>query len=487
MVPRQLALLHRLVVAGAVLLAATRAHTTPFFFCESLPDAPGRERHQGWGSDTLGSPAGSPIIHVGPAPTCPPGPPPSETDSVAAIETANVTPSPTIVFPANQTIRLTERPPALTANNVTILGNGATIRGDDMEIHSRSGAMLQIRGHDVIIRDLHFRNGGNDNLSIHGPNAYNVVVTHISSTGAADDGLSISNTCPPPPGTPPPPDPCNPAACDPERPFDTVAPHDITIQYSFFAGNTRSMFIKANNPATTVERVSVHHNWLTKQWVRGPVVDKSHHVDYVNNLVEDWAAYGVKFFCGARGNVAYNLFRQSAYAVTLGQLVDPECRMSTTECAFNGNPNCPYVVDDPNENNQKNAFQLGGGSEPHQVYTNNGLLHTNWYLPIALKRLDGTASAPFGVCRLPPRPVCHTNADCPGTGNACDLPEVYTLHQHGHLRDTIEARMGPCILTDAQVDAWERGEHVVCPRHPIDQAYLDADEWCVNAEAPFRP
>lgn len=30
----------------------------------------------------------------------------------------------------------------------------------------------------------------------------------------------------------------------------TEAPRDITIQYSFFAGNTRGMVIKANNSAT---------------------------------------------------------------------------------------------------------------------------------------------------------------------------------------------------------------------------------------------
>jgi hypothetical protein len=459
--------------AAPLLLAASVAHATPFFFCESLPDPPGQERHQGFGAQTLGSGPNGTVIHVGPVPTgCDPVPPPTQADLHAAIATANVTANPTIMFPANTTIRLIKPlPPALTANHVTILGNGATLRGDDLLLESASGRLFEIRGHDVILRDLHFRNGGNDNLRIQGPNAYNIVITHVSSTGAGDDGLSISNACGLPPVTPT----CDfTTACDPSRPFDTAAPRDITVQYSFFAGNTRSLYIKANNPATRIDRVSVHHNWFTKQWVRGPYVDKVQSADYVNNLVEDWAEWGVKFGCGATGNVAYNVFQQSSYAIDLGRLVDPKCRASDAECVYNGRPPCstvppgtqccPYVVDDPNENNQKKGFNLGTGMLPEHVYTNAApLVHTNWYLDQALKYADGTAPEPF------------------------PMPEVLTLHLFGKVRDAARERTGPCQLTPAQIQAWQRGEHVVCPRHPIDQAYIDADVWCVNAEIKSGP
>ncbi len=478
MVPRPLSAGRYPLVSGAapLLLATTLAHATPFFFCESLPDPPGQERHQGFGSQTTGSGPQGTVVHVGPVPTgCDPVPPPTQADLIAAINAANATPNPTIVFPPNATIWITKTPtmplpPALTANHVTILGNGATLRGDSLPLESASGRLFEIRGHDVIVRDLHFRNGGNDNLRIQGPNAYNIVVTHISSTGAGDDGLSISNRCATHMGA----TACDSTPCDPDFPFDTAAPHDITIQYSFFAGNTRSLFIKANNPATPIDNVSVHHNWLTKQWVRGPFVDKVQHADYVNNLVEDWAEWGVKFACGATGNVAYNVFQQGQYAVELGRLVDPKCRASDTECVYNGRPACstvppdtpccPYVVDDPNENNQKKGFNLGTGMLPEHVYTNAGpLVHTNWYLDQALKHSDGTAPAPFA------------------------MPEVFTLHLFGKVRDAARERTGPCLLTAGQIQAWWRGEHVVCPRHPIDQAYVDAEVWCVNVEAPFRP
>src|SRR5262245_64100168 len=64
--------------AATAILSATLAGATPFFFCESLPDPPGQERAQGYGSQTLGG-AGKPVIHVGPVPVgCDPPPPPTQ-------------------------------------------------------------------------------------------------------------------------------------------------------------------------------------------------------------------------------------------------------------------------------------------------------------------------------------------------------------------------------------------------------------------------
>src|SRR5262245_29351295 len=80
MVSRPLLRVCRPLVGGAAtaLLSATLAGATPFFFCESLPDPPGQERAQGYGSQTLGG-AGKPVIYVGAVPTgCDPPPPPTQ-------------------------------------------------------------------------------------------------------------------------------------------------------------------------------------------------------------------------------------------------------------------------------------------------------------------------------------------------------------------------------------------------------------------------
>jgi hypothetical protein len=499
---------------GMLLLLLANVHAgPPFFFCESFPDPPGRERFQGWGSDAVGSGPNGTVIHVGQAPSgCNPPPPPTEVDLINAILLANTTPNPTIEFPPNATIYISDGPgpPPLTASNVTIHGNGATIRGDAMDLESSSGRMFEIRGNNVILRDLHFRNGGNDNLRIQGPNAYRIVISHITSTGAGDDGITISNRCIGHPWR------CSVEniACDQYDPdscpgtqtcimgcpegSDTGAPHDITIQFSFFAGNTRSMFLKANVPWTSVNRVSVHHNWFLKQWVRGPLVEKSDNVDYVNNVVEDWAEWGLRFDSEAKGNVVYNVFKQTPKAVELGRMVDPNCRVSEHVCEYNGAPGpncsgnpdpdfcCDYILGDPLMNNQMKGFNLGDHIAPENVYTNVGTTHTNWYLRRGLKAFDGTAPAPFGVCQLPPREACQTGAPC-GPGNACELPEVLTLHQYGDLQEELQARTGPCVLTQAQIDAWTAGQEVKCPRHAIDEAYMEAEDWCVNRKHPFRP
>ncbi|MGQ0824534.1 MAG: FG-GAP-like repeat-containing protein [Actinomycetota bacterium] len=164
------------------------------------------------------------------------------------------------------------------ANNLTIEGNGVTlIAGPSL---SRSAAaVLDVRSHDVIVRDMRVRNGG-DNLRAQGTGAHHVVFSHISSTGAYDDGISIG-----------------------------YGAHDVTVQYSFLAGNTRSIFIKYDG----VTNVSIHHTWVMKQWIRGPLANGAF-VDFRNNIVEDWTMWGVRYEDGSSGNVVNSIFGYSDYA-----------------------------------------------------------------------------------------------------------------------------------------------------------------------------
>jgi PKD repeat protein len=164
------------------------------------------------------------------------------------------------------------------ANNLTIEGNGVTLLAGP-SLKNSTNVTLGIYGHDVIVRDMRLRDGG-DNLRAQGYGAYNIVFSHISSTGARDDGISIG-----------------------------YGAHDVTVQYSFLAGNTRSIFIKYNG----VTRVSIHHTWVMKQWIRGPLVNGAV-VDFRNNIVEDWTLWGVRFENGASGNVVNSLFGYSPYA-----------------------------------------------------------------------------------------------------------------------------------------------------------------------------
>jgi len=178
-------------------------------------------------------------------------------------------------------IEILEPLPRLEGAYVTIEGNGAALIGTRI---GRTAAMIDVRGHDVIVRDLRLRSGG-DNIRAQGDGAYNVVFSHLSSTGAGDDGISIG-----------------------------YGAKDVTVQYCFLAGNTRSIFLKYGS--TT--RVSLHHNWIMKQWIRGPLVSQSVLADVRNNVVEDWSMWGMRFESESSGNAINNVFVLSDYARSIG-------------------------------------------------------------------------------------------------------------------------------------------------------------------------
>ncbi len=223
---------------------------------------------EGFGATTRGGTGGR-VIRVAEA-----------TDAAvqAAFKTANAG-NAVVVFDVTGPIEL-RKELVLTGSFVTIEGNGVTLLGHRLGWQP----ILEVKGHDVIARNLRLRNGS-DNLRAQGNGAYNIVFSHISSTGALDDGVSIG-----------------------------YGAHDVTLQHSFLAGNTRSLFIKYG----TTTNVSVHHTWIMKQWARGPLVSGAVVADLRNLIVEDWTSWGVRFESTASGNLVHSLFTQSAAARALG-------------------------------------------------------------------------------------------------------------------------------------------------------------------------
>ncbi len=186
-----------------------------------------------------------------------------------------------IVFDVGGPIPINSPLPLLTGNFITIDGNGVTLDGSAIGV---AQAMVDIRGHDFIVRNMRLRNAG-DNLRAQEAGAYNIVFSHISSTGAGDDGISIG-----------------------------YGAHDVTVQYCLIAGNTRSMFMKYGGTTN----VTVHHDWFMKQWIRGPIIHTAF-ADVRNVIVEDWTLWGSRFeSSGAGGNAVSSLWRLSAFAESLG-------------------------------------------------------------------------------------------------------------------------------------------------------------------------
>lgn len=236
----------------------------------SLPP-PGREPVEGFGAETKGG-AGGRLITITE---------PTEDAVRTAFADAATSGNAIIRFAVTTPIKIEKKLPILTKPNLTIEGGGATLDGTAMK---EGSAILDIRTNDVIVRDLRLRNG-DDNLRVDGPEAYRVVVTHVSSTGAHDDGISIG-----------------------------YGAHDVTVQYSLVAGATRSVYCKYAG----TNDITLHHNWLQKGAIRSPIISGSIVADIRNVIVEDWGEWGSRFEDGATGNVVNSLFSLSPYAKSIG-------------------------------------------------------------------------------------------------------------------------------------------------------------------------
>ncbi len=257
-----------------------------------LPDAPGgpddndTDPSEGFGSSTPGGDGGT-VIHVTEA-------------SEAAVRAAFAKASgghAIVHFDVAGPIAISEPLPRLTGAFITIDGNGVTLYGSNFP---RTPGMVDVRGHDVIVKNIRLRNGG-DNLRAQGDGAYDVVFRHVSSTGSGDDGISVG-----------------------------YGAHDVTIQNCFLAGNTRSIFMKYG--ATT--NVSIHHTWIQKQWVRGPLVSQSIFADIRNVVVEDWTLWGTRFEKDSSGNVVNSLFVLSPYAKSVGGKTNSALRLNQSGSVY---------------------------------------------------------------------------------------------------------------------------------------------------------
>jgi hypothetical protein len=242
-----------------------------------VPTGPAAERAEGFGSGTRGGAGGRVIVVRDP----------SEESLGRAFADANRTGHATIELAVSTPIAITRPLPRLTAPGLTIEGRGATLDGAGL---ASEVALVDIRTHDVIVRDLRLRNGY-DNLRIQGPDAADVLVTHVSSTGANDDGISIA-----------------------------YGARDVTVQWSFLAGNTRSIFCK------DATRVSIHHTWVQKGWIRSPLLSGGVLADLRNVIVEDWGEWGSRFEDRSSGNVVDSLFVLSPYARSVGGKADSALR-----------------------------------------------------------------------------------------------------------------------------------------------------------------
>lgn len=164
----------------------------------------------------------------------------------------------------------------ISANNITIDGQGNTLRGDKI---GRSAQMLKFKGgSNYIVKNVHLRNGG-DNIEFY--SARDIVIDHVSSTGAGDDGISLCR------GT-----------------------QNATVTHCFLAGNTRGIFCKySDSKKNNTKNLTIDHTIIMKLYMRAPLVDKVEMFDFRNNFVEEWVMLATRLSGDTlSGNVMGNIY-----------------------------------------------------------------------------------------------------------------------------------------------------------------------------------
>jgi len=163
----------------------------------------------------------------------------------------------------------------ITVDGTTAPAPGITIRP---AIPDFTSALVVLRGHDIIIANLRFRDSPDpdtgDNLRIYGTGAYNIAVTDCSFSGAQDGNFDI-----------------------------TEGAHDITVQWCILSGNIKNQLLAYGNDYN----VTLHHN-LYEGYERNPQLNGVLLYDLVNNVIFNWRSYGVRLRGGAYGNVVGNYF-----------------------------------------------------------------------------------------------------------------------------------------------------------------------------------
>jgi pectate lyase len=276
--PRHHLLALALALSIAVVLGPVAAEAAP---CANsgVPGTP----YQGFGAQTPGG-AGKSIYHVTTLADSGPG---SLRDAVSAGNRC-------IVFDVAGDIVLRKQ---IWVNGAFVTVDGFTARSPGITLRDYGIAIWGTHGaHDVILRGLRFRNAGQrscgagdcwDAIQIKN-SAQRVVIDHVSADHASDGAIDISSQV----GT---------------------LTKDITIQWSILSGTSNQALV------WRAARVSMHHNLFINGHNRNPQAGWDANppdtvLDFRNNVVWNFSAYGTLILQRATANVVGNYYYASPTA-----------------------------------------------------------------------------------------------------------------------------------------------------------------------------
>jgi pectate lyase len=192
--------------------------------------------------------------------------------------------------------------PFVTIDGFSAPPPGITLRNRGLIIRGSEGA------HDIIVRGLRVRDASIDGIQV-GYGAYNVVIDHVSVSGAGDGNIDITDSS------------------------------DVTVSWSILASSrgNHSMLVKYD-PA----RVTLHHNLFANSRRQNPDVaidafmspalDTT--VDMRNNVIWNWGdGIGTRIHLSARANVVGNLYANPGGALADQQRAIVVCTVNCDEPA----------------------------------------------------------------------------------------------------------------------------------------------------------
>ena len=258
--------------------------------------------------------------------------------------------------------------PYLTIAGQTAPGEGVQIKNSDIRIYT----------HDVVIRYVRIRPGSGGPVSSHcifiGDAAYNIIVDHCSLQWARDENFTVYSG---------------------DIPGASIT--DITSSWNLISEgiargfppqhdqHAAGMIVGSVADADKVERISIHHNIISNNEFRNPYL-KCKSAQFVNNIVYNWAWWGMLVEGGATLDLIGNLFKQGSAFVGDKVYFYTDWAISWNVMAGdNGNLGAPgdpsiYVTGNKDVNNWTDAAGDNWGII-HAVNEGN-----NWHIVGSVKR-----------------------------------------------------------------------------------------------------
>lgn len=179
---------------------------------------------------------------------------------------------------------------------ITIAGQTAPAGGILLSSTSSVNNVIDVLGHDVILRYLRIRTGYNSKAIQAGTPVTvtagnDIIIDHCSLSWTTDENANVWG----------------------RDTADLAQPHNVTYSWNLIAeplkSHSTSVITGANkNLSNTMTNIDLHHNVLANSSHRNPLI-KNKTFRFINNIVYNWSYYATQLGGGADVDIIGNLYK----------------------------------------------------------------------------------------------------------------------------------------------------------------------------------